>query len=77
MTKQIQGEEKSVLLSFFFLLLSTTGYKARAARGGAGSSNRACILAHGVSGVEWKHYKHPLPEHAYDTYMPYWKDVRF
>ena len=29
-------------------------------------SNRAYILTHGVSGVEWSHYKHPLPEYVYD-----------
>ena len=40
-------------------------------------SNRAYILTHGVSGVEWAHYKHPLPENVYDVYMKYWKDVRF
>jgi len=27
-------------------------------------SNRSYILTHGVSGVEWTHYKHPLPEFA-------------
>jgi len=35
-------------------------------------SNRAYILTHGVSGVDWAHYKHPLPEHVYDVYMKYW-----
>jgi len=40
-------------------------------------SNRAYILTHGVSGVEWAHYKHPLPEYVYDVYMKYWNDVRF
>jgi hypothetical protein len=40
-------------------------------------SNRAGILTHGVSGVEWSHYKHPLPEYVYDVYMKYWKDVSF
>jgi len=40
-------------------------------------SNRAYILTHGVSGVDWSHYKHPLPEHVYDVYMRYWKNVRF
>jgi hypothetical protein len=40
-------------------------------------SNRAYIMTHGVSGVDWKHYKHPLPEHVYDVYMQYWKDVEF
>jgi hypothetical protein len=29
----------------------------------------------GVSGIDWKHYKHPLPEHVYDVYMKYWVDV--
>ncbi len=40
-------------------------------------SNRAYILTHGVSGVAWAHYKHPLPEHVYDAYMQYWADVTF
>jgi hypothetical protein len=40
-------------------------------------SNRAYILTHGVSGVEWSHYRHPLPEYVYEVYMRYWKDVRF
>lgn len=35
-------------------------------------SNRAYILTHGVSGVDWAHYRHPLPEHVYDNYMKYW-----
>ncbi|MGZ4852287.1 MAG: hypothetical protein ACXV3D_03745 [Halobacteriota archaeon] len=39
-------------------------------------SNRAYILTHGVSGVDWSHYKHPLPEHVYDIYMRYWGGVR-
>ena len=38
-------------------------------------SNRAYILTHGVSGIDWKHYKHPMPEHVYDNYMKYWKGV--
>ncbi|MGB9372167.1 MAG: hypothetical protein WCB79_09605 [Halobacteriota archaeon] len=38
-------------------------------------SNRAYILTHGVSGVDWTHYKHPLPEHVYDMYMRYWGHV--
>jgi hypothetical protein len=37
-------------------------------------SNRADILTHVVSGIDWKHYKHPLPEHVY-IYMQYWHDV--
>src|SRR5665647_1863735 len=40
-------------------------------------SNRAYIMTHGVSGIDWKHYKHPLPEDVYDVYMQYWGDVTF
>jgi len=40
-------------------------------------SNRAYILTHGVSGVEWTHYRHPLPEYVYHIYMKYWNDVCF
>ena len=40
-------------------------------------SNRAYILTHGVSGVEWAHYKCPLPEYVYDACMKYWSDVCF
>ncbi len=39
-------------------------------------SNRVYILTHGVSGVDWTHYKYPLPEHVYDVYMRCWGDVR-
>ena len=39
-------------------------------------SNRAYIMTHGVSSVEWKHYRHPLPEHVYDIYIKAWKDVQ-
>ncbi len=38
-------------------------------------SNRAYIMTHGVSGIDWKHYKHPLPEHVYDIYMQYWRGL--
>ena len=38
-------------------------------------SNRAYILTHGVSGVAWAHYRHPLPEYVYDVYMKYWGDI--
>jgi hypothetical protein len=38
-------------------------------------SNRAYIMTHGVSGIDWKHYKHALPENVFDVYMKYWKDV--
>ena len=34
-------------------------------------------MTHGVSGIDWKHYQHPLPEHVYDVYMKYWADVKF
>jgi hypothetical protein len=40
-------------------------------------SNRAYIMTHGVSGIDWKHYKHPLPAKVYDIYMKYWEQVRF
>ena len=40
-------------------------------------SNRSYIMTHGVGGIDWKHYKHPLPEHVYDVYMKYWRDTRF
>jgi hypothetical protein len=40
-------------------------------------SNRAYIMTHGVSSVEWKHYRHPLPDSVYAVYMKYWKDVHF
>ena len=36
-------------------------------------SNRAYVLTHGVSGVEWAHYRHPLPENVYSTYMKSWR----
>jgi hypothetical protein len=39
------------------------------------SSNRAYVLTHGVSSVDWTHYKHPLPEDVYDTYTRYWRNV--
>jgi len=29
-----------------------------------------------MSGIDWKYYKHPLPEHVYDLYTQYWGDVR-
>jgi hypothetical protein len=40
-------------------------------------SNRAYVLTHGVSGVDWTHYKHPLPEYVYNVYMKYWGNVNF
>ncbi len=41
------------------------------------SSNRAYVLTHGVSGVDWRFYKHPLPDSVYEVYMKYWADVSF
>jgi integrase len=38
-------------------------------------SNRAYIMTHAVSGIDWKHYKHPLPENVYDVYMKCWADM--
>jgi hypothetical protein len=38
-------------------------------------SNRAYILTHDVSGIEWGHYRHPLPDSVYDIYMKYWGGV--
>jgi len=42
---------------------------------GRDQSNRAYIMTHGVSGIDWKHYKHPLPENVYDVYMRQLRDV--
>jgi integrase len=44
---------------------------------GWNESNRAYILTHGVRGIEWSNYRHPLPEHVFEVYMQYWKDVEF
>ena len=38
-------------------------------------TNRAYVLTHGVSGVDWSFYKHPLPDSVYDIYMKYWGGV--
>ena len=40
-------------------------------------SNRAYVLTHGTSGVEWRRYRHPLPDAVYDFYIKYWGDVSF
>ena len=53
--------------------------EARKAAGdviGWDQSNRAYIMTHGVSGVDWLHYKHPLPEHVLDV-TTYWKGTNF
>ena len=39
-------------------------------------SNRAYILTHGVSGIQWSHYKRPLAEHVYDVYIKYWQKTQ-
>jgi len=39
------------------------------------ASNRAYVMTHGVSGIDWKHYRHPLPENIYSKYMESWKSV--
>lgn len=36
-----------------------------------GSSNRAYAMTHGVSGIDWKHCKHPLPEHVNEVCIEY------
>jgi hypothetical protein len=40
-------------------------------------SNKNYILTHGVSGVDWRFYMHPLPASVYDVYMKYWSGVSF
>lgn len=40
-------------------------------------SNRAYIFTHCVSGVDWSHHTHPLPEQVYEVYVKSWRDVRF
>ncbi len=42
---------------------------------GWNESNRAYILTHGVRGISWSNYRHPLPENVYSTYMKSWKNV--
>jgi integrase len=39
------------------------------------TTNRKYVLAHGMTGVDWEYYKHPLPEDVYDTYMRYWRQI--
>jgi hypothetical protein len=34
-------------------------------------SNRAYNMTHGVSGIDWEHYKHPLPEHVRELIIMY------
>jgi hypothetical protein len=40
------------------------------------TTNRTYVLAHGMTGVDWEHYKHPLPEDVYDSLMQDWRAVR-
>ena len=44
---------------------------------GWNESNRAYILTHGVSGVEWAHYRHPLPKYVYNVCMLSWKSTSY
>ena len=37
-------------------------------------SNRAYILTHCVSGVDWRFYKSPRPGPVFDIYARYWGD---
>jgi|GEM_PF-265344 len=39
------------------------------------TTNRKYVLAHGMTGVEWEHYKNPQREHVYDKYMEAWKGI--
>jgi hypothetical protein len=40
-------------------------------------SNKNYIMTHGVAGVDWRFYKHPLAEHVYEVYMQNWGGVSF
>ena len=40
-----------------------------------GQSNKNYVLTHGVSGVDWRFYKHPLPASVYDVYLKYGRRV--
>jgi len=39
------------------------------------ATNRKYVLAHGMTGVDWAHYKHPLPEYVFDIYLRSWGDI--
>ena len=65
-----------------FLRPVTTAFSLRHSRTniaalGWDQSHRAYIMTYGVSGIDWKHYKHPLPENVYDVFMKCWEEVRF
>jgi hypothetical protein len=38
-------------------------------------SNKAYITTRGVKGIDWKHYKHPLPYSVYDRYLEAWASL--
>jgi hypothetical protein len=38
-------------------------------------SNRAYILTRGLSGIEWAHCRHPLPERVYEAYTLLGRDA--
>jgi integrase len=40
------------------------------------TTNQKYVLAHGMTGVDWAHYRNPLPEPVYDVYMQCWRDVK-
>lgn len=40
-------------------------------------SNKNYILTHSVSGVDWRFYKHLLPEHVHHVHTNYWRAVQF
>ncbi len=39
------------------------------------ATNRKYVLAHGMTGLDWEHYKHPLPEDVYDIYLRSWGNI--
>jgi integrase len=39
------------------------------------ATNRKYVLAHGMTGVDWEHYKHPLPEDVYNIYLRSWGSI--
>jgi hypothetical protein len=55
-----------LLLFFFFEQFSDSQWNR---------SNRAYIITRGVSGIDWKHYKHPRLKNVYEVYMKCWVTV--
>jgi integrase len=39
------------------------------------TTNRKYVLAHGMTGLEWEHYKAPQREDVYDKYIEAWKNI--